>query len=122
MDNSQDVEGFLRRNLEAKEAELLAGEEALGPLRDEVKKLRIMLRDYTAGSMSSGHISDNDVVTFVKKHASEGGPLSTSEVAAGLGGDGRGFSRRLPRMVKDGLLAGDAENGYYVDIKTRVRA
>lgn len=112
------IETTLRKELERVQAQLRERQEELRPLEEEEKKLERMLREYTSGSLGSGDITDDQIVTWVRKNAHEGDRRSTSEIARAFDSDGRGFSKRLPRMVRDGLLAGDPQGGYYVAMRT----
>lgn len=99
--------------LEAKNTELAAKERELEPLRKDIQELQGMLRGRGSGLNGSGDVSDDDIIDLVM----ERGPLTTREIAAAFDGDGRGFSKRLPRMVREGLLAGGKDGGYYVPRK-----
>lgn len=111
MAETNDVAEFLKQRLEEVETRLLAGEAALEPIRDEARKLKNSLREYNAGTMGSGAISDTDIINWLRKNAAES-PKRAPEIAAGMEIDTRGISRRLPRMAGEGLISGNAEDGY----------
>lgn len=113
---------FLRKDLAEKEAALADLDRQAEPIREEVRKLNMAIRDLTSGAMGSGAITDDEIVRWLKANSEEKVRCRTPEIAAAFGGDGRGFSRRLPRMAREGLINGDAESGYWVGARgTRVR-
>jgi hypothetical protein len=113
MPSDEEVVRFLRAKLAEAERKLAAKQAELEPMLDEVRRLRASLRDYTSGAMGSGHVTDEVIVDWIREHASEGKPLSSREVAKGLGLDTRSISRRLLRMAKDGLIFGSPKQGYW---------
>ena len=56
---------------------------------------------------------------MLKKNASKNAPLMAPELAQVLNVDTRGISRRLPRMVGDGMIQGSATTGYWVEGRRR---
>lgn len=108
------IESLLRKELDAVQEKLVAKREELRPLEEEERKLERMIREYTSGTMGSGDITDEQIVKWVRGNSHEDDRRTTQEIAKAFSGDGRGFSKRLPRMVRDGLLAGDSRVGYYV--------
>ena len=115
------IEDILRGRLEEIRAELEIKRTGLKPLEDEEKSLARMIAEYTRGSMGSSDITDNQVVSWLRAHSHEDDRKSTAEIAVAFGADGRGFSKRLPRMARDQLIAGDPRGGYYIAVKIPAR-
>lgn len=120
MPSNEDVALFLRTKLEEAERTLTAKQAEVEPLADNVRRLRASLHAVTAGAMGSGHTSDEQIVEWIRANATEKSPARAPEVAEGMEIDTRGISRRLPRMAKENLIAGDPERGYWIG--TRVAA
>lgn len=112
------VEGILRARLDEVRAKLSEQREELRPLEEEERKLDRMIKEYTSGSMGSADITDEQIVVWLRRNAHEDDRRSTREVAEAFNGDGRGFSKRLPRMVRDKMIAGDPQAGYYIAFST----
>jgi hypothetical protein len=121
MGDEDEVERFLQQKLAEQEAVLEGMEVAIEPHREKVRRLRASLAALqTTGTLGSGAVSDDDIIDFLKHNASERKPILASMVADGMSLDTRGLSRRLPRMVKEGLLDGSPETGYWLPASDRV--
>jgi hypothetical protein len=115
MGDDDEVERFLQAKLIEQEALLEGMEVAIEPHREKVRRLRASLAALqTTGTLGSGAVSDDDIIDFLKHNASERKPLLAAMIADGMSLDTRGLSRRLPRMVKEGLLDGSPETGYWM--------
>jgi hypothetical protein len=115
MGDEDEVERFLQQKLTEQEAVLEGMEVAIEPHREKVRRLRASLAALqTTGTHGSGAVSDDDIIDFLTHNASERRPLLAAMVADGMSLDTRGLSRRLPRMVKDGVLGGSPDSGYWV--------
>lgn len=88
--------------------------EKLRPVDEEINRIERMLREYSSGSKVSSAISDEDIVAWINTNAREDDRRNTKEIATAFQGDGRGFSKRLLRMARDGMIHGDPQTGYYV--------
>lgn len=108
------IEGLLREELKGVQQRIAVKRDELRPLEEEERKLERMIREYTSGSMGSGDITDEQIVSWIRRNSHENDRRTTQEIAKAFDGDGRGFSKRLPRMVRDGLIAGDSKAGYYI--------
>lgn len=114
MDEDDKVVRFLKTELAKEEATLRDMEAPVIGQREKVRSLRAALSSAQTGSFRSSAITDAAIIDYIKRNATESKPLLATEVATGLGVDTRGLSRRLPRMAKDGLLAGRPDPGYWV--------
>jgi CRP-like cAMP-binding protein len=92
--------------------EAIAGKEAeLRPLQERRKALVQAKFVLTRQGMTSTNIDDGQLVEIIRR-GSNGKPLTAPRIAELAGLDTRTISRRLPRMVKDGLLEGGKDTGY----------
>ena len=114
--DQDEIEIILQRELDILEREIAEGEAALEPKRDRARKIRSMLNEYHSGSMRSTGLTDEEIVAAIVKLGarSEQNVVRTPEIAAALGVDGRGISKRLPRMAESGMISGSPESGYWV--------
>lgn len=110
---SGEVEKFLLEKLEDEKARLAEIDAMRGPVLEEIRKLEASLHGYQRSPMGSGTITDDEIIGWLRENSSVTGPKRVPEIAAAFDGDGRGFSKRLPRMVRDGKIDGDAEAGYF---------
>jgi CRP-like cAMP-binding protein len=108
-----DVERTLRERRAEVQRVVATKQEELRPLEIELIRIDRALREYTAGAKTSIDIGDEQIITWVRCNAHGRDRRTAKDIAAAFGGDGRGFSRRLPRMVRQGLLRGDPRSGYY---------
>jgi|SRR5665213_1097392 len=113
MDEDNNVVKFLKSELAKEEKTLLEMEAPVAAQREKVRSLRASLAAMQTGSFRSNAITDADIIDYLAKNSSPRKPLLATEIAAGMGVDTRGLSRRLPRMAKDGLIEGDT-SGYWV--------
>ena len=112
-----EVIRFLKDKLAAEEEVLHKMEVPLDAQREKVRRLRASLAAQQTGTFGSKSVSDHEIIKFLRANSSapgtQPGPLSASQIAEGMGLDTRGLSRRLPRMVKDKLINGSPEEGYW---------
>lgn len=115
MAKEEDIREVLGRKLRALDGEISAAEKKLDPVREERRRLQSALAALDKGAMGSGAMSDEDFVAGLRSiGATKRSPKLATEIASALDLDTRGISRRLPRMVNDGLLGGTKDAGYYV--------
>ena len=108
-----EVIGFLKEKLSAEEEILRGMEEKIEPQREKVRRLRASLAAQQTGTFGSKSISDHEIIELLRVRAREEKPMLAAEIAGEMGLDTRGLSRRLPRMVKDGLIFGAPATGYW---------
>jgi CRP-like cAMP-binding protein len=111
--HEDEVVRFLRQKLQEAEAKLAVLEREIEPQRQDVRRLKASLASAMTGTFGSSSVTDGEIVNYVRENATQRRPLTAPEIASGLGLDTRGLSRRLPRMVNDGLLHGSPEPGYW---------
>lgn len=114
MDAEDDVIQFLKDALTKEEAMLREMEQPIEAQREKVRRLRASLSAQQTGTFGSHSVTDQDIVEFLTRNSSESERMMAVAIAEGMSLDTRGLSRRLPRMVKDGLLSGAPEKGYCV--------
>lgn len=78
-------------------------------LQREAEKLERILETWDANPT----ISDIEIVEWLRRNSSKNDYRSLSEIAQAFNVDKRGISKRLPRMVRDGLIHGNHEQGYW---------
>jgi Mn-dependent DtxR family transcriptional regulator len=85
-------------------------------MESEARKIRSMLNEYHSGSLRSTNLTDEDIVAAIVRLGARTKETAvlTPQIAAELGVDGRGISKRLPRMSADGMIMGDKDSGYWV--------
>lgn len=108
-----EVIRFLKEKLAAEEEVLRKLEVPLDAQKEKVRRLRASLAAQQTGTFGSRSVADSDIISFLAENASEQAPMMASAIAEGMELDTRGLSRRLPRMVKDSLLEGSPDKGYW---------
>lgn len=110
--NSLDI---VRIELVEAERELTEYRKAERPLLEKVQRLRRAERELMGGELASTSYSDVEIVGMIRENSSAQDSLMTSQIAELMGGNGKGYARRLKRMAeKDQMIAGNAAEGYYV--------
>jgi DNA-binding transcriptional ArsR family regulator len=104
------------REIEGHESARVEHKAAIVPLRGELKTLQNGLRDLERISNGSGRarpaVEDEAIVEVVREAQR---PVNSHEVAEILGVGVRNVSRKLRKLVDNGLLAGNAEVGYWFE-------
>lgn len=115
--SSSDDDGLehIRRLLAIARKELDEYLEGARPLRERVNRLERAERELAGGELGSTEFSDADIVAVIRDNSSAEKRIHTPRVAEIMGGNGKGFARRLKRMAeRDKVIAGNAAEGYYV--------
>jgi hypothetical protein len=121
MSDEDEVVRFLKRKLAQEEAVLRKLERPIEAQREKVRRLRASLAAQQTGTFGSRSVADADIITFLAgSNASASKPMLARQIAQGMSLDTRGLSRRLPRMVKHGLLQGTKDTGYWAPAPGRV--
>lgn len=106
---------IVRIELVEAERELTEYRKAERPLLEKVQRLRRAERELMGGELASTSYSDVEIVGMIRDNSSAQDSLMTSQIAELMGGNGKGYARRLKRMAeKDQMIAGNAAEGYYV--------
>jgi CRP-like cAMP-binding protein len=111
MSPSNGLEEMVDRQLREIDEEISSKEAELRPLLERKKALVQARMVLTRQGMTSTNIDDGQLVEIIRR-GSNGKPMTAPRIAELAGLDTRTISRRLPRMVKDGLLEGGKDTGY----------
>jgi Fic family protein len=106
----------IEREVSDHESEIAAHKAAITKLKEELRTSQRILNDLDRGQNGSGPtkpaVEDEAIVGAVREAQR---PVNSHEVAEVLGVGVRNVSRKLRKLVDNGLLAGNAEAGYWFE-------